>query len=71
MVTPTYITNECMKLGALLAIPLPPLLDEIGLKIVMHIRISNEMIGAQKACNPLFSPLHTHGSSHQVIEGVV
>jgi hypothetical protein len=60
-----------MKLAVLLAIPPPPTLDEIILKIVMHTKISNGIVGVYKACNLIFSSLHTHGTSHQVIEGVL
>jgi hypothetical protein len=59
-----------IKIAALLAISLLKLLDKIYLKIVMHIGITNRMIGVQKARNPLFSPLRTH-ESYQVIEGLV
>jgi hypothetical protein len=38
-----------MKLAALLATPLPPLLSMIGLKIVMHIKIMNGMMEVQKS----------------------
>jgi hypothetical protein len=45
----------------LLDIPPLPFLDEISLKIAMHIKISNVMVGVYKARNPIFSRLHTHG----------
>jgi hypothetical protein len=49
-----------MKLLALLAIPFPPLLDEIILKIVMHIVVSNGMVGGNKACHPFIKQFDSH-----------
>jgi hypothetical protein len=58
-----------------LAIPFSPFLDEIVLKIVMHIVVLNDMAGVNKTCHPFFSLLHlrlfasnsTGGPSHNAI----
>jgi hypothetical protein len=57
-----------MRQAVLFAILLPPLLDEIILKIIKQIGILNGMVGVNKVCYHIFSPLHKHGMSHQVIE---
>jgi hypothetical protein len=59
-----------MELAPLLAILLPPLLDDIVLKMNMNIGILNGMVGANKACHAIFPSLHMYEMSN-VIEGAV
>jgi hypothetical protein len=60
-----------MKVIVLAAIPCPPILDKIFLKIMMHISLLDRMLRRNEAGYPLFSPIHLHGLSHQIVVGVV
>jgi hypothetical protein len=54
----------------LLVILTPPLLDEILLKIIMHIKISHKMVCMKKAYDAGSTLLRPHGLTHQVIYGI-
>jgi hypothetical protein len=58
-----------MKLS--LPISCPPLLDEIFLKLITHIVISNSFVGCNKVGHPLYSPMHSHRASHHLVVPVV
>ena len=56
---------------SLSAIPCPPLLDEILLKIIMRLHTANGMIGGNKTGHPFSPLLHSHGMSQELILRVV
>jgi hypothetical protein len=55
----------------LLAIPRPLLVDQIFLKLIMHIVVSNSFVRGNEAGYSLLSPKHLHMASHIVIVQVI